>query len=197
MSRTTRSDHRRPLTGAARQRTAVGTLLGSALVAALIGASLSGCSSTSTAPTTTQAKSTTTTLSTDPPVGAVVKGLQRLKTGQCFLPVKDPDADERAVWAVACDDPHLYELFARIRYTGPGAKSGGYPGTVTVQNWAEQACFDRFEEFVGIPWTRSSLEIQTWWPSVTSWGFPDRTVLCAVTPDDGSFTTGSQQGATS
>ncbi|MFM7062225.1 MAG: septum formation family protein [Actinomycetes bacterium] len=164
-----------------------------ALVAALV---LGGCgsgSSSATSSSTTERSTTTTTDPDTPPEGAVAKGLNSLQVGQCFLPVTGNDAvEDRAVWVVDCSDPHLYELYARLRYTGPGAASGGFPGSTTVQNWAEQKCFDQFEAFVGVPWTRSDLEIQTWWPSLQSWGKPDRTVLCAVTPADGGLSTGSQ-----
>ena len=162
--------------------------------AAVLGACGGGSSTAST--TSTSAKSTTTT--TDPkapPAGAVAKGLNSLQDGQCFLPVKGNDAaEDRAVWVVECSDPHLYELYARLKYSGPDAGGVGFPGATTVQNWAEQNCFNKFEAYVGVPWTRSDLEIQTWWPSIQSWGKPDRTVLCAVTPADGGLTTGSKAG---
>lgn len=168
----------------------VAALLASAALA--LGACGSGSSSTSSS-TTSERETTTTTDPDAPPEGAVAKGLNSLQVGQCFLPVTGNDAaEDRAVWVVECSDPHLFELYARLRYTGPGAASGGFPGSTTVQNWAEQKCFDEFEGFVGVPWTRSDLEIQTWWPSLQSWGKPDRTVLCAVTPADGGLTTGSQ-----
>jgi len=168
----------------------VAALLASAALAG--GACGSGSSSTSSS-TTSERETTTTTDPDAPPEGAVAKGLNSLQVGQCFLPVTGNDAaEDRAVWVVECSDPHLFELYARLRYTGPGAASGGFPGSTTVQNWAEQKCFDEFEGFVGVPWTRSDLEIQTWWPSLQSWGKPDRTVLCAVTPADGGLTTGSQ-----
>ena len=169
-----------------------------AAVAALVVASvvLGACGGSSSDGTTTTSAKKATTTTTDPkapPAGAVAKGLNSLQDGQCFLPVKGNDAaEDRAVWVVDCADPHLYELYARLKYSGPGAASGGFPGSTTVQNWAEQKCFDKFEGYVGVPWTRSDLEIQTWWPSLQSWGKPDRTVLCAVTPADGGLTTGSK-----
>lgn len=159
---------------------------------------VAACSSGKAAPTTTTAaprRSTTTTLDDGVPLGAVVRSIQSLRPGRCFVPVKDPDAEDRAVWAVDCRDPHTYEVYARTTYAGPGAGSSGYPGATTVQNWSEQACYDRFEKFVGIPWTRSDLAIQTWWPSLSSWGRPDRTVLCAVALDDDSPMVGTKRNS--
>lgn len=185
-----------PSTAPAPRRVRTAAAVVAVLVAATtLGACGGGSSSGST--TSTSARPTTTT--TDPkapPAGAVAKGLNSLQDGQCFLPVTGNDAaEDRAVWVVDCSDPHLYELYARLKYSGPGASSVGFPGATAVQNWAEQKCFDKFEGYVGVPWTRSDLEIQTWWPSIQSWGKPDRTVLCAVTPADGGLTTGSQAGS--
>ena len=63
-----------------------------------------------------------------------------------------------------------------MTYEGEGAGRGtDYPGAATVQDWSEQACFDRFEAFVGVRWTLSELDIAVWWPSEESWasGRPD------------------------
>ncbi len=175
-----------------RVRTAA-TVVALLVAVTTLGACGGGSSSAST--TSTSTTSTTTTDPDAPPAGAVAKGLNSLQVGQCFLPVTGNDAaEDRAVWVVDCSDPHLYELYERLKYSGPGAASSGFPGATAVQNWSEQECFDKFESYVGVPWTRSDLEIQTWWPSIQSWGKPDRTVLCAVTPADGGLTTGSKAG---
>ncbi len=157
---------------------------------------VAGCSSGERASsTTTTAERTTTTATSGPPAGATEQGLRSLDAGQCFdLPKDDPEADDKAVWVVGCGDPHTHEVYDVVRYDGPVLRGGGYAGTAAVQDWAEQACFGRFEAFVGIPWTRSSLEIETWWPSEESWGRADRTVLCTVFPETGSTTTGTERG---
>jgi hypothetical protein len=152
------------------------------------GDSSSGRSTTTARPTTTAAAG--------PPAGATAEGLRSLKAGQCFdLPADDPEAEDRAVWVVDCSQPHTHEVFDVVTYAGPVLKGGGYAGTAAVQDWAEQACYDRFEPFVGIPWTRSDLEIETWWPSEESWGRSDRTAICTVFPQNGGRTTGTQRGA--
>lgn len=182
-----------PTSVPAPRRVRTAATVAAVVVAAVVLGACGGSSSDGTTTTTSEKATTTTTDPKAPPAGAVAKGLNSLQDGQCFLPVKGNDAaEDRAVWVVDCSDPHLYELYARLKYSGPGAASGGFPGSTTVQNWAEQKCFDKFEAYVGVPWTRSDLEIQTWWPSLQSWGRPDRTVLCAVTPADGGLTTGSK-----
>ena len=65
-----------------------------------------------------------------------------------------------------------------VTYDGTAVKGGGYPGTNVVQDWAEQSCYAAFEEFVGVEWTASSFDIETWWPSAESWGQKDRKVIC-------------------
>lgn len=155
-----------------------------------------GCSSDKGASgaTTTTERRTTTTVG-GPPAGATEQGLRQLQVGQCFdLPKNDPEADDRAVWVLQCSDPHTHEVYDVVHYDGPVLKGGGYAGTAAVQDWAEQACFGRFEAFVGIPWTRSSLEIETWWPSEESWGRNDRSVICTVFPETGGAASGTERG---
>jgi len=176
-------------TTASRTRVAICTLV--------IGASaVVGCSSdepTTSSTTTTEA---TTTTAAGPPAGATEAGLRGLEVGTCFvLPEDDdPEAQDRAVWVIDCANPHTHEVYDVVDYDGPVLKGGGYAGVDAVQDWAEQACFGRFEAFVGIPWTRSTLEIETWWPSEESWGRGDRTVICTVFPETGGSATGSRRG---
>lgn len=145
-------------------------------------------------PTTTTTVATTTTVGL--PVGAEAIGLREVEVGQCFeLPRDDPGAEDRAVWLVACDDPHTHEVYAVVTYDGSTVKGGGYPGTTVVQDWAEQTCYAAFEAFVGRAWTTSSFDIETWWPSEESWGRADRKVICTVYPSSGGRTTGTARGS--
>ncbi len=164
------------------------------LLAVAVTSSCSG--DDSSASTTTEDTVAPTTAAPGPPPGATEEGLRSLEVGQCFdLPTDDPEAEDRAVWLIACTDPHTHEVFDLVEYGGTVPKGGGYPGEATVQDWAEQACFDRFEPFVGLPWTRSALEIEVWWPSEESWGRTDRTVLCTVFPETGGRVTGTLRGS--
>lgn len=156
----------------------------------------SSCSGGSAAHTSTASTTAATAPATGLPAGATPVGVRDLRTGQCFdVPKDDPDATDRAVWSLPCTDVHTHEVYDEVAYGGPSVKGGGYAGTAVVQDWAEQACFDRFEQFVGKPWTTSSFEIETWWPSADSWGRGDRVVVCSVFPSDGGHTTGTARGA--
>ena len=128
-------------------------------------------------------------------MGATQAGLRDISAGQCFeLPRNDAAADNRAVWVVDCNGPHTYEVYDVITYGGTEPKGGAYPGIDAVQAWSEQACFDRFQGFVGIPWTRSSFDIQSWWPSDESWAQGDRSDVCALFAESGGRVSGSQRG---
>ncbi len=135
-----------------------------------------------------------TTAPSGPPAGAVETGLREIDAGQCFDPIEDPLVADKAVWVVDCAEPHSFEVYDVVTYDGDGAGRGtSYPGVATVQNWSEQACYDRFEPFVGERWTLSELDISVWWPSEESWGRADRAVICAVMSDTGDTLTGTQR----
>lgn len=187
---------RRPTPGAAptRSRCATGAKLFASVLAATVALWAAGCSGGSE-----EGGSTSTTTTAPPveepeglPASAVEAGLRTVQVGQCFvLPEDDPAAEDRAVWVVPCEEPHSHEVYDVIAYDGPMVRGGGYPGAAPVQDWAEQVCFDRFEVFVGIPWTRSDMDIEVWWPSEDSWGRTDRSVICTVFPATGGTVTGT------
>lgn len=167
-------------------------LCGAAVVTACSGGD-DGAASDTTAPTTTAVVETTAPAGR--PAGAVETGLRDLGVGQCFDTIDDPAVDDLAVWVVDCEQPHGYEVYDVVTYEGEGAGRGtDYPGSAVVQDWAEQACFDRFEAFVGVRWTISELDISVWWPSEESWARADRTVICTAMSDTGDRLTGTQRG---
>ena len=128
------------------------------------------------------------------PDGAVEVGFRDLETGQCFDPIEDSRVDELAVWVLDCELPHTHEVYDVVTYEGEGAGPGtSYPGVATVQDWAEQTCFDRFEDFVGVRWTMSELDIEVWWPSEDSWARADRSVICTVMSDSGDQLSGTRR----
>ena len=135
-----------------------------------------------------------TTVGSDTTPRSLTTGLRDIEPGQCFDSIEDPVAADRAVQVIDCEEPHTYEVYDVISYDGEGAGRGTpYPGESAVQNWAEQACFDRFEAFVGVRWTVSEMDIRVWWPSAESWGRADRSVVCTVMSDTGEKLTGSQR----
>jgi hypothetical protein len=86
-------------------------------------------------------------------------------------------------------------VFDRFTYQGsdgkPASSKVAYPGDTVVRAAAEKECYDNFKAWMGIAWTKSTYDIATWWPSVTSWGKLDRSVTCAVFKFTGKSTIGS------
>lgn len=177
--------------GPSRLRVTLAVLAGTA---ALLGA-CSGDEEPTPTTTTSTTTAPATTAATGPPAGAVEKGLRDLETGDCFDRVADPTASDKVVWSVDCAVAHSHEVYEVIRYEGEGAPGGSpYPGVAVVQDWSEQACYERFEAFVGIRWTLSELDIELWWPSEESWGRGDRAVICTVFSPAGDRLVGSRRG---
>lgn len=167
-------------------------------IAAVLLTVLAGCTgedeSSGGATTTTAAPSETTAPSTVPP-NAVETGLGELEPGDCFDPIDQSDVRNLAVWKLDCAQGHTYEVYELVDYEGDGAGGSDYPGTAVVQDWSEQACYDRFEAFVGVRWTLSELDIAVWWPTEESWARGDDGVICAVVSDTGDRLTGTQRGS--
>ena len=74
------------------------------------------------------------------------------------------------------------------------APAVAYPGAVPVRDDAEAQCVGAFEEWMGLPWTSSTYDIQSWWPSDSSWARGDRAILCAAYRVAGGTTKGSVRG---
>jgi hypothetical protein len=94
---------------------------------------------------------------------------------------------------VPCGRPHQAEVYARAQLEG--GDRARFPGINRLRRQAQQLCRDRFRPFVGIPWTRSELEIAALWPSPRSWEQGDRLVVCAVFRLDGAPLTGTARNA--
>ncbi len=149
----------------------------------------------SSSTTTTSAARTTTTLV---PRGLLSR-LDQVLPGQCFDPLPDRDQRPYAVLAIPCEQPHRNEIFDRISYRAedskPAPRGAPYPGETAVRTMAEQACYSRFETWMGIAWTSSDFDIETWYPSATSWAAGDRSITCTAMEFRGRPTTGSARGS--
>ena len=80
---------------------------------------------------------------------------------------------------VDCRRPHDAEIFEVLEHPAPAGED--YPGTVGMEAWATQACYQRFEAFVGVEYERSLLEIGSIRPPRENWEQgPYRAVHCYV-----------------
>lgn len=151
-------------------------------------------------PSTTTAVTTTTTApgatTTTPDPGREVAAID-LSPGTCiedaaaFTGREVNEITEARV--VPCRLEHQAEVYARTDL--PEAEDAPFPGVGTLRREAQAACREPFAAFVGVPWTRSELEIAALWPSPESWADHDRSIVCAVFRLDGRPLTGTARNS--
>ncbi|MFN8051894.1 MAG: septum formation family protein [Acidimicrobiales bacterium] len=167
--------------------------LGAAVLACSPLAACNGDSGTGAAATTTTSDVTTTTA-----LSGVLTPTEAVLAGQCLNELPDPAQQPFAVMVVPCEESHTYEVYAqtKIDMGTPTPNGTAYPGALAVANAAEAQCFAGFTAFMGIQWEASDYDIQTWWPSESSWSTKrDRSILCAVYRVTGGRTKGSVRGS--
>jgi hypothetical protein len=72
-----------------------------------------------------------------------------------------------------------------------------FPGDDATASKADDACYDRFFDFIGAPTDYDgSLNYGYLFPSAESWDGGDREILCYIFDEEGT-TTGSLKGAAS
>ncbi|HHC09437.1 MAG TPA: hypothetical protein ENK55_12090 [Actinobacteria bacterium] len=99
-----------------------------------------------------------------------------LEPGMCFDDPADLPAEIAEVELVACDEPHDNEVIAVV--TMP---DGPYPGAARAEAFAEEACLDAFEPYVGVAYEASPLVVSWLTPTAESWDrLGDREVVCIV-----------------
>ncbi|HEV7199371.1 MAG TPA: septum formation family protein [Candidatus Limnocylindria bacterium] len=99
-----------------------------------------------------------------------------LANGQCFNDAGETIVDE--VEVVDCANAHDYEIYAVDDY--PAESGADYVGEEEIGTFVQTTCLDGFEEFVGMTYEESELDIYYLAPTEDSWGSGDREVLCAA-----------------
>jgi hypothetical protein len=111
-----------------------------------------------------------------------------LQVGDCLADFED--AKELAsIEAPPCSEPHSDEIFA-----SGSIRNGDFPGMEAVEAAAKDICLEEFDEFVGIPYEDSVLDVGYLTPTEQSWNDGDRAVLCTVF-DPAEEVTGSLRDA--
>jgi hypothetical protein len=121
-------------------------------------------------------------------------GVFSLREGDCFDDPDELEGDEaprvESVAAVPCDQPHDNEVY----HLGE-LPDGDFPGQQEIVQMAFDECLDPFEDFVGVPYEESELEIFPLTPSQDTWeDEDDREVVCAAYLPDEQLT-GSVRGS--
>ncbi len=109
-------------------------------------------------------------------------GVFTLEVGDC-LNDSGAKGEVSSLPVVDCDEPHDSEIYASVLMEGDE-----YPGTDATVQFAETACYDRFEDFVGIPQDESKYGFGTLYPTLDSWAGGDREVLCRIVLGDSTGT---------
>lgn len=115
----------------------------------------------------------------DPETGELLAAAEidvfELQVGDCIADLND-EGEVTTVRAVPCAEEHTDEIFAAVAI--PDAED--YPGNDAIREFADDECYQRFEQFVGLPWENSELDYGYLGPTETSWDDGDREILCTV-----------------
>lgn len=109
-----------------------------------------------------------------------------LDAGDCFneyLYRDGSDFLQQVTSIVACNGPHDREAYFRTEY--PGGENATYPIDNELERWADITCLEHFEDFVGLDYVLSALEIGAVVPTFEGWTDGDRAVVCYLFPDQG------------
>lgn len=130
--------------------------------------------------------------------GIIVEGGQvdvfTARVGDCFndpQEIEDEGTEVTNLAGLPCSEPHDNEIYAAF-----DVSLETYPGGESMNDIADIGCSDRFESFVGKPYSESILDIVWFVPTADSWSLGnDREVQCAVYHIDGEKLTGSMEGS--
>jgi hypothetical protein len=101
-----------------------------------------------------------------------------LEIGDCTKEELKEEATE--IYLVPCTEPHTPEAYFSVEYVGDA-----YPGSATLEVFAEQQCVGAFADYVGVELSQSNLYFTYLYPSVTTWQSKnDRQVMCFVVSRD-------------
>jgi hypothetical protein len=170
-----------------------------------------GCSGgdEATPATTTSTEVPVTTTTTEAPIEAgTVRYVYSAEVGDCFDRRRLADEGDRAVILLLdCSLPHEQEVFFLVTIddellaavspdpAAPATDSGPWPGDELLGSAARLACPRPFDEWAGIAYERSSLEIAWLAPDDETWADGRRTIACTVTDGTGERMAGSKAGA--
>lgn len=123
--------------------------------------------------------------------------LTEAKVGDC-LNLTDFDLSKQDSGKVSrykpksCTKAHTGEVIGNV--ASPLPKGADYPGEDALLDFAGERCGAAFEEYVGIAYDESELEVVQIYPTKGSWNGGDRGVICVATNPGGSALTESVKG---
>ncbi len=103
--------------------------------------------------------------------------------GDCIVPPSDVKAELERVRVVPCSQDHTQEAYDIETY----ANGDAYPGDSALSAFADGACLEKYQGYVGVAYQDSKLFYTYLLPSARSWNEgKDRKIVCIIT------TTGEQ-----
>lgn len=131
------------------------------------------------------------------PAGVLVNKYD-LDPGSCFnqySTLGETGGTTEETRVVDCADPHEGEVFLQLPY--PASAGEAFPGVSAMIRWTEQQCYQAFEDFVGVQYELSGLEIGTMQPTVETWTGAGlhREVTCYVYSFTGNALQGTMAGS--
>jgi hypothetical protein len=98
-----------------------------------------------------------------------------LQVGDCFNQ-KDPDAEQAdEVDAKRCDESHQFEMVSI-----GSMRDGAYPNDTEFENFVGEVCLPAFDEYVGLAYEDSRLEVYWYYPLEDGWNDGDHLIQCAI-----------------
>lgn len=123
------------------------------------------------------------------PLNGTLVSVLTLPLGSCVLDAGTPLRSDVAMMDVVdCDEPHDSELFAKLL-----VDESAYPGADALLAEGANRCQSAFGDFIGLPFTESTLDFTFYHPTPSSWVDGDRSIYCMAV-DPGQQTTGSLLG---
>jgi hypothetical protein len=114
-----------------------------------------------------------------------------LQVGDCLADFEEA-MQASGVQPAPCSEPHSDEIYA----SGRIPDGDDFPGPEAVETAARGICLREYEDFVGLPYEDSVLDIGYLQPTEESWADGDREVLCTIfDPVAAAEVTGSLRSA--
>jgi serine/threonine protein kinase len=114
-----------------------------------------------------------------------------IKIGDCFAEPSESESISE-ITLTDCDDPHDNEVYAFGLY--PADEGADFPANEDLEAFADNFCFEEFEEYVGIPYNDSIYYYTYFQPTEMSWEDGDREIVCILYDQDGKME-GSKQNS--
>jgi hypothetical protein len=129
---------------------------------------------------------------TEPKDVPVLQVQERADGPVCMQVDEDFPPEVERLPVIACDEEHTHEIYATVEYD----EKSVYPGVEELGTFAEVACLEQFEPFVGNSAFDSTLSYSWLVPTLGSWNDEDdRDVLCVLSNRDGAPLVGSVQSS--